>query len=51
MVGDVLRALPSFPGEAVKHSLTPTVPLLFAGNTEVRQKNDRLARVEKLPSI
>lgn len=46
MVGDVLRALPSFPGEAARHGLTPTVPLLFAGNTEVRQKDDRLVSGE-----
>lgn len=46
MVGDVLRALPSCPGEAAEHSLTPTVPLLFAGNTEVRQKDDRLVSGE-----
>lgn len=46
MVGDVLRALPSFPGEAARHGLTPTVPLLFAGNAEVRQKDDRLVSGE-----
>jgi len=51
VIGDVLRALPSFSGEAAKQSLTFTVPLLCAGNTEVSQKGDRLARAEKLPSI
>lgn len=35
VVGDVLRALPSFPAKAAKHSLTSTVTLLFAGTTEV----------------